>query len=164
METSYLVTHLSIRLASGFSDFTRELEAALGRIDLPALQKANHDPIAIETAIKSMQGEEGMTLFSMEELGQLLSLTGPKRTARRYFVGNFLRASQIVSSEIRLGLYAPLRLLVYETEDKEAFVEFELPSSQFARFGDELITRSGLALDNKMKNLITIADERAKKQ
>jgi uncharacterized protein (DUF302 family) len=160
MTTEYLVTHVSVKLESNYEAFTGAFEAALGRFDVPALQKAGHDAGATETAIKSMQGEEGMTLFNVEDLGKLLSFNGPSRTAKRYFVGNYLRASQIISMDIRLGLYAPLRVLVYETEDKIAFVEYDLPSSQFSMFGNELIMKSGLGLDQKLKNLIAIADQR----
>lgn len=160
MTRQYMVTHQTVKLDSGFGDFTRELEAALGRLDVPALEKAGQDKAATEAAIRSMQGAEGMTLFNVEDLGQLLSLNGPPRTARRYYVGNYMRAFQIVSADIRLGLYAPLRVLVYEAEDKTAYVEYDLPSTQFAGFDNELIAQSGLALDTKLQNLIVLADGR----
>jgi uncharacterized protein (DUF302 family) len=161
METQYTVTHITIKLASNFTAFTRQLEAALGKLDVPKLAQAGHDAQATEQAIKTMQGEEGMTLFNVEDLGHLLSLNGPQKTAKRYFVGNYLRASQIISIDIRLGLYAPLRVLVYEAEDGIAYVEYDLPSSQFSSFGNELITKSGLGLDVKLSNLIALADGRA---
>ncbi|MBT2560075.1 DUF302 domain-containing protein [Pedobacter sp. ISL-68] len=163
MKTEYFVTHLSVPLKSNYQAFTQELEKALGKLDLPALAKAGHDSKATELAIMAMQGEEGMTLFNLEDLGQLLSLNGPPRTGKRYFVGNYQRASQIISSDIRLGLYAPLRVLVYETENGSAHVEYELPSSQFSRFGVELITKSGLGLDGKLERLIAACDLRASK-
>ena len=162
METQYIATHLSIKLASDFTSFTSAFEAALGKLDLPALEKAGHDAQATEVAIKAMQGEEGMTLFNVEDLGKLLSLNGPPRNAKRYFVGNYQRASQIISADIRLGLYAPLRVLVYKTEDNNTYVEYDLPSSQFSMFDNDLISKSGLALDIKLKNLIALADEQGK--
>lgn len=161
MKIEYLVTHVSVKLGSQYEAFITAFERSLGKMDLEALQKAAGDPLARQAAIEAMQGEEGMTLFSSDNLGQLLSLTGPKRTAKRYFVGNFQRASQIISSEIRLGLYAPLRVLVYENEDKIAYVEYELPSSQFSRFGDALITQSGFGLDGKLERLIALSDQQA---
>jgi uncharacterized protein (DUF302 family) len=160
MTTEYIVTHLSVKLESGFASFTHQLESALGRLDLAVLKEAGRDAGATETAIRSMQGEEGMTLFNVEDVGQLLSLNGPPRAAKRYFVGNYLRAAQIISTDLRLALYAPLRVLVYEAEDGSAHVEYDLPSSQFSQFNNELIKQSGLALDNKLKNLIAIADQR----
>jgi uncharacterized protein (DUF302 family) len=163
METQYLVTHISVKLKSRYDAFTAAFEQALGKLDLPSLQKAGHDPQALEAAIQAMQGQEGMSLFSVDNLGQLLSLTGPLRTAKKYFVGNFQRASEIISGEIRLGLYAPLRVLVYEAENGNAYVEYELPSSQFSRFGDELITQSGFGLDGKLEKLINSCDEHAAK-
>jgi len=159
MTTQYLVTHISVKLASSYQTFTQALEAALGKLDVPALEKAGHDADATQLAIKAMQGEEGMTLFNVEDLGKLLSLNGPSRTAKRYFVGNYMRASQIISTDMRLGLYAPLRVLVYEAEDKTAYVEYELPSSQFSRFNNVLITQSGLGLDVKLQHLIAFADQ-----
>jgi len=162
METHYTVTHISVKLASSFADFTKELEAALGRLDVPALTKAGHNAEATTLAIKAMQGEEDMTLFNVEDLGHLLSLNGPPRKAKRYFVGNYLRASRIISIDLRLGLYAPLRVLVYEAEDQTSYAAYDLPSSQFSMFDNELITQSGFGLDAKLKNLITLADSRGK--
>jgi uncharacterized protein (DUF302 family) len=159
MKTEYLVTHLSIKLKSSFEAFTQELENALGKMDLPALANAGHDTEAADQVKLAIQGEEGMTLFNMEDLGHLLSLNGPFRKAKKYFVGNYQRASQIISDDIRLGLYAPLRLLVYEADDKSAHIEYELPSSQFSRFGNELITHSGYGLDGKLERLIESCDQ-----
>ncbi|WP_179414605.1 hypothetical protein HDF19_00320 [Mucilaginibacter sp. E4BP6] len=56
METQYTVTHISVKLESGFAAFTRELEAALGRLDVQALTNAGHDAEATTLAIKAMQG------------------------------------------------------------------------------------------------------------
>jgi len=39
--------------------------------------------------MKKMQGEEGTTLFNVEDLGKLLSLNGPSKKAKRYFVGKY---------------------------------------------------------------------------
>lgn len=160
MTTEYNAIHLSVTLQSNFEDFTRALEGALGRLDLEVLKKAGQDAEATAAAIKTMQGEEDMTLFNVEDLGYLLSLNGPPRKAKRYFIGNYMRAFQVVSAEIRLGLYAPLRVLVYAAADGTVHVEYDLPSSQFAQFDNELIQQSGLGLDTRLKNLITLADQR----
>lgn len=161
MISTYTVLHQSIHLMSSYAAFTEALEASLGKLDLKALATAGHDATASAQAISGMQGIEGLTLFHTEDLGALLSLNGPERKAKRYFVGNYSRASQIIRQDIRLGLYAPLRVLVYETEDGKAVAEFELPSTQFARFEDELIRQSGLALDHKLETAIKLTDQRA---
>lgn len=123
MKTEYLVTHLSVKLKSNFETFTHELETALGKMDLPALAQAGHDPKAADLVKQAIQGEGGMTLFNLEDLGHLLGLNSPFKKAKKYFVGNYQRASQIISNDIRLGLYAPLRLLVYEADDQSAHIE-----------------------------------------
>lgn len=112
MENEYSVKHISVKLESTFEAFTAQFEAALGRLNFAALEKAGHDPVATETEIQKMQGEEGMSLFNVEDLGKLLSLNGPSKKAKQYFVGNYLRASQIISMDLRLGLYAPLRACI----------------------------------------------------
>lgn len=164
MEKEYSATLVSVNLQSTFEAFTQQLEASLGRLNLSALEKAAHDPVVVEAEIKKMLGEESLVLFTVEDLGQLLSLTGQAKKAKRYFVGNFLMASKIISMDLRLGLYAPIRVLVYESEDSTVTVDYEKPSSLFSRLDNELISKTSLGLDTKLKNIIESSDKHASVQ
>ncbi|GAB3788844.1 hypothetical protein GCM10028818_56210 [Spirosoma horti] len=161
MEKDYSAILVSVNLESTFEAFTQQLEASLGRFNLSALEKAAHDPVVVEAEIKKMLGEESLVLFNVEDLGNLLSLTGPAKKAKRYFVGNFLMAAKIISMDLRLGLYAPIRVLVYESDESKVIVNYEKPSSLFSRLENELISKTSLGLDAKLKNIIESSDKKA---
>ena len=63
--------------------------------------------------------------------------------------------------DIRAGLYAPLRLLVYEADDHSTYIEFDKPSSLFGQFDNPEVTVVARSLDEKLINLIKKAEERA---
>ena len=75
----------------------------------------------------------------------------------QYVVGNPLFALQMTRHDVRAGLYAPLRLFVYETEDGRVFVEHDLPSSLFGQFRHDHVTPAAQMLDRKMEELIASA-------
>jgi hypothetical protein len=59
--------------------------------------------------------------------------------------------------DIRAGLYAPLRLLVYEDERGKTCVEYDRPSSLFGQFGDARVTEVATMLDRKLEELVATA-------
>ena len=61
--------------------------------------------------------------------------------------------------DIRASLYAPLRMIVYEVEDKKAFAEYDLPSSLFGQFGNDEILKVAMGLDAKLFQVISICDK-----
>jgi len=58
---------------------------------------------------------------------------------------------------IGASLDAPLRVLIYETEDGKTCVEYDRPSSLFGQFGDERVDRMAASLDWKLENLTAMA-------
>jgi uncharacterized protein (DUF302 family) len=80
------------------------------------------------------------------------------RKARQYVIGNPLIAVTMTRQDIRAGLYAPLRILVYEAEDRSTRVEYDLPSSLFGQFNDPEVTVIAQSLDKKLANAIKKAD------
>jgi uncharacterized protein (DUF302 family) len=77
--------------------------------------------------------------------------------AMQYLVGNPLFAIEMTQHAIGAGLYAPLRVLIYEAEDGRACVEYDLPSSLFGQFGDERVDRVAVMLDRKLAELVATA-------
>ena len=49
------------------------------------------------------------------------------------------------------ALYAPLRVVLYETENGTSVFEYDLPSSLFGQFEDELVTEVGRTLDSELE-------------
>jgi uncharacterized protein (DUF302 family) len=55
------------------------------------------------------------------------------------------------------GLYAPLRVLVYEDNRGRTYLEYDKPSSLFGQFNDDRITTVASLLDRKLEDLIAEA-------
>jgi uncharacterized protein (DUF302 family) len=107
-----------------------------------------------------MAGAEDLMLFQVLDHGGLMVLYGKARKAKQYVLGNPLTASQMTRHDIRAGLYAPLRLLVFEAEDGSLSVEYDLPSSLFGQFKNEAVTEVARGLDVKVDRLIEKASRK----
>jgi uncharacterized protein (DUF302 family) len=86
-----------------------------------------------------------------------LRLAGQKRKAIQYLVGNPLFAIQMTQHDIRAGLYAPLRVLIYGDEQGKTCVEYDQPSSLFGQFGNAKVTEVATMLDRKLEQLVARA-------
>ena len=58
-----------------------------------------------------------------------------------------------------MGLYAPLRVLVYEDERGKTCLEYDRPSSLFGQFGDDRISPTAALPDRKLEALAAAAVE-----
>jgi uncharacterized protein (DUF302 family) len=83
-----------------------------------------------------------------------LRLAGQERKAVQYVVGNPLFAFQMTQHDIRAGLYAPLRVLLYENGEGKTCLEYDRPSSLFGQFGHAVVTEVATMLDRKLEQLV----------
>ena len=124
-ESRFLVDHVRLESDKPFEDVAKAFERQLGRFD-PDVAKtliAGGDIEEARTKIEAMAGPSGFMLFSTNDHGALLRLVGQKRKAVQYVVGNPLFAVRMTQHDLRASLYAPLRLLLYETEDGKTCLE-----------------------------------------
>ena len=80
-----------------------------------------------------------------------------KTKAIQYVLGNPLIAIQMTQHNLAAGLYAPLRVLVYEDNRGRTCLEYDKPSSLFGQFNDDRITTVASLLDRKLEDLIAEA-------
>ena len=158
MERTIEVQHVSVEMNTDFELFTGILERSLGRFDEALLKELETNPGFVEERIKEAAGEEGLMLFNIQDHGKLLNLFGTPKKARQYVLGNPLIAAMMTRHDIRAGLYAPLRLFVYETDDHSTRIEFDKPSSLFGQFNNVEVTLVAQALDEKLASLIKKAE------
>ncbi len=106
-----------------------------------------------------MAGTSGFMQFdSTRKHGMLLPLVGlPAAKANQYTIGNPLLAVEMTRYNLAAGLYAPLRVLIFEDEHGVTRIEYDLPSSQLLQFHDERIMKTGLELDRKLAALVQAA-------
>jgi Domain of unknown function DUF302 len=77
------------------------------------------------------------------EVSEILVRGGTEKVAAaamQYEIGNPLTAERMTRHVLAAGLYAPLRVALYEDESGQAIFEYDLPSSLFGQFGDERVT------------------------
>jgi uncharacterized protein (DUF302 family) len=162
METIIEVRHESTVVEAGFESFTRNLEGSLGRFDDSLYEGIETSPERVRERLENAAGAEGLMLFGIRDHGMLLNLAGAHGKARQYIIGNPLIAVTMTRHDIRAGLYAPLRILVYEAEDGSTRVEYDLPSSLFGQFNEPEVAAVARSLDMKLANVIKKAEGAAK--
>jgi len=74
--------------------------------------------------------------------------------ASSYLIGNCELAEQMYRHDAAAMLHAPLRFVVHQQQTPTAMLSFDLPSAQFACFGDQSITAVGQTLDEKLAALL----------
>jgi len=159
--TRVTIEHVRVATETPFEKVTNAFEQQLGHFDPSAYQQLNSgiDPDEVRAKIKAMEGSSGFMLFRTTDHGALLRLAGQKRKSIQYLLGNPLFALQMTRHDIRASLYAPLRVLIYQTEHGKTCVEYDKPSSQFGQFGNAKVTEVALMLDRKLEQLVTKALE-----
>ena len=154
--TRITVDHVRFVADEPFDQVVKALEKQLGQFN-PEVYKslgAGEDAEKVRAKLEAMVGPSGFMLFRTSDHGSLLRLAGQKKKAIQYLIGNPLFAIQMTQHDIRAGLYAPLRVLIYENENGKTCVEYDKPSSLFGQFGNAKITDVATMLDRKLEQLV----------
>jgi uncharacterized protein (DUF302 family) len=160
-DSRFTVDHVRLTTDKRFEEVAHAFERQLGTFD-PDVRRAateSGDTEAAKAKIGAMAGPSGFMLFGTQDHGALLRLAGQKRKAIQYVVGNPLFALQMTQHDVRAGLYAPLRVLIYENEDGKTCLEYDRPSSLFGQFGDDRISPTAAMLDRKLEALVAASFE-----
>jgi uncharacterized protein (DUF302 family) len=158
-DSRFMVDHVRLETDKPFEDVAKAFERQLGRFD-PDVAKtliAGGDIEEARAKIEAMAGPSGFMLFGTTDHGALLRLAGQQRKAVQYVVGNPLFALQMTQHDLRAGLYAPMRVLLYEDERGRTCLEYDKPSSLFGQFNDDRIAPVAAMLDRKLEDLVTTA-------
>ena len=158
-ENSVVVKHRQITLQSTYESFTTKLESIIKLLNAEYAKDVLSNPDKVQSYLKSLEGSCGLIIFNIQNHGALLNIYGKPRKAKQYVIGNPLVAIQMTIHDIRASLYAPLRMIVYETRNKKTFVEYDLPSSLFGQFGDNEILQVARRLDAKLFHIVSTCDK-----
>lgn len=150
------VEHITIKTTKKFA----EVEAALER-SVPQLDPAIAGALANGNEQRATELEQGAQLFIFlkRDHGALLQVTGRPRMALQYEIGNPHTASKMTRHRLAAGLYAPLRVILYEDETGGSILEYDRPSSLFGQYGDEPVTEVGRYLDAALEAALRNAAE-----
>ena len=160
-DSRFTVDHVHLATDKPFEEVAQAFERQLGRFDQDVYKSlaAGGDAEGAKAKIEAMAGPSGFMLFGTTDHGALLRVVGQKRKAVQYVVGNPLFALQMTQHDIRAGLYAPLRVLLYEDERGRTCLEYDKPSSLFGQFQNDRIGPTAAMLDKKLEAMIAAAVE-----
>jgi hypothetical protein len=139
------VTHVVIESQKAAPDVRTALETLIPPIDeeIPLLLSDG----VTDRLKQHLEAAPELSIFLKRDHGMLVGLYGKVRDAVQYEIGNPLTASKMTRYQLAAGLYAPLRVIVYEKDDGGSCIEYDLPSSLFGQFGDDRLTEVARELD-----------------
>ena len=150
-----LVEHRILKCARSFDEVHVALIAGVPALD-PKLAEmlARGEREEVEAARRNLPK---LWIFSVRDHGSLTAADGLKSKAMQYEIGNPLTAERMTRHRLAAGLYAPLRIVLYEDEEGHAIFEYDLPSCLFGQFNDERVTSVGFELDGDLESALLAA-------
>jgi len=150
------VEHIEIKTTKKFVDVEAALERSVPQLD-PAMRQALVD--GDEQLATELERGEPLFIFLKRDHGALLQVVGQPRKALQYEIGNSHTASKMSRHQLAAGLYAPLRVFLYEDEKGATILEYDKPSSLFGQFGDEKVSAVARGLDEALDRALRRAAE-----
>jgi uncharacterized protein (DUF302 family) len=150
------VEHVKIETTKKFVEVQAALEGSVPQLD-PAIR----DALANGDEQRATELERGAPLFIFlkRDHGALLQVVGQPRKALQYEIGNPHTASKMTRRRLPAGLYAPLRVFLYEDEKGGSVFEYDKPSSLFGQFDDEQVSAVARGLDAALERALRRAAE-----
>jgi uncharacterized protein (DUF302 family) len=144
------VEHIRIDSDKSYGEVRAALEK-LPRFDDRIRALLHYGEIArVKAELKKIQGDAGLVIFSVATHGDWLQIRSGTRNAVQYVIGNVLVSTQMTQHELAAGLYAPLRIMLYENKARTATFEYDRPSTLFGQYGNESVTAVAKELDQKI--------------
>jgi hypothetical protein len=149
------IEHVRIETAKPFEAVKAALEELVPPLDPAVLEALRQGDV--ERAKEARQRGPELAIFSARDHGGLLRIADLARKAVQYEIGNPLTATRMTQHHLPASLYAPLRVVLYESEAGLAVFEYDRPSSLFGQFGDERVTAVARELDASLERVLAQA-------
>lgn len=150
------IEHVKIESMKTFAEVEAALDSSIPQLD-PAIRSALID--GDEQRAKELEHGSELFIFLKRDHGELLQITGQRRKALQYEIGNPLTATRMMRHQLPAALYAPLRVVLYENAAGHATFEYDRPSTLFGQLGDEKVTAVGRELDAELERALRRAAE-----
>jgi uncharacterized protein (DUF302 family) len=148
------VEHIVVRTKKPYIEVKAALETRLGRLDSDIRSLLRENKVdELRAALEKLAGRDGLAIHYVAAHGDWLILNGGRRNGIVYYIGNVLSAVAMTRQNFGAGLYAPLRVAVYEDENGTTF-EYDKPSTLFAQFHDPKIDEVSHSLDDRLAALL----------
>ncbi|MDB5860836.1 MAG: hypothetical protein JWQ76_4525 [Ramlibacter sp.] len=151
----FTIEHVLIASRRSFDEVRAALEAKLQHYDeriAAMLRQGEAERARVE--LERLAAPTGLTILQTLNHGSALVLRGGRRNAIQYGIGNVLIATEMTQHRLAAGLYAPIRVLLYEAEGSTAVFEYDRPSTAFALFGDDRIDAVAKRLDAQLQSVL----------
>jgi hypothetical protein len=149
-----VVEHVTLSSSRPYAEVKRDLEERLGRLDdrIRKLLKDN-DVEGLRAAVAQTAGKDGLIIHYVGVHGDWLIMKGKRANVVEYFIGNVLSAVEMTSVNYGSGLYAPLRIVLYENARGGSTIEYDRPSTQLSQYHSAYIDDMGRSLDERLSKL-----------
>jgi uncharacterized protein (DUF302 family) len=156
-QRSIEIQHIAIRSSKSFADVKASLERLVPKLDDEITRLIAS--VDYERLKKTLEEGAELSIFLFRDHGSLLKIAGQTKKAVQYEIGNPLTASKMTRHRLAAGLYAPLRVLLYESENGGSIFEYDQPSSLFGQFGDQQVLLVARGLDAALERALLHAME-----
>jgi Domain of unknown function DUF302 len=150
------IEHIKIETPKKFADVESALESSVPKLDRTMLETL---AAGDEQATAELEQGHPLFIFLKRDHGVLLQIAGRPRKALQYDIGNPHTASKMTRHRLPAGLYAPLRVVLYEDGNGDTVAEYDRPSSLFGQFNDEAVTAVARGLDDALESALRRAME-----
>jgi uncharacterized protein (DUF302 family) len=150
------IEHIKIETPKKFADVESALESSVPKLDRTMLKTL---AAGDEQATAKLEQGHPLFIFLKRDHGVLLQIAGRRREALQYDIGNPHTASKMTRHRLPAGLYAPLRVILYEDDKGDTVAEYDRPSSLFGQFNDEAVSALARELDDALENALRRAME-----
>lgn len=153
--TTYQVRHVTASTEKTFETVKRDIESKLRRLDDSFRELLAENRIEeLRQRLEEASQPHGLMIHYVGTHGDWLALSGERRPGIVYHIGNVLMASQMTRHAFGAGLYAPLRLAVYENASGGTTFEYDQPSTQFGLYQNAQIDGVARTLDGKLSAFV----------
>jgi uncharacterized protein (DUF302 family) len=156
-ERAIQIEHVTMRSSKSFVTVKANLERLVPKLDEGIFQLVANGKI--ERFKQKLEEGLELAIFLFRDHGGLLKTIGHANKAVQYEIGNPLTASKMTRHQLAAGLYAPLRVILYEDETGGSIFEYDKPSSLFGQFDDEQVTVVARGLDVALERALQRAME-----
>jgi hypothetical protein len=149
------IKHVRLKAKKDFGKVRAALEGAI-----PALPEAIPEMLtAGDSKRAAVEHEHGppLYIFHSRDHGSLLAAFGGAKKAIQYDIGNPITASLMTRHKLAAGLYAPIRVFLYDEGGRNAVFEYDLPSTTFGQFGDPDVLEIARGLDQSLEAALVSA-------
>lgn len=151
------VIRLDIPILESYEEFGRRYESAVplfnrgGAVELVG-RKASWSEVVADV---SASAPHEFLLYWKLDLTPIMSLAGNKRRATEYLMGNHVIAETMYRHDPAVGLYVPLRCVIYDGDGETRFA-IEQPSTTLSSLRRDEIAQVGIDLDRKLARLFEV--------